>query len=92
MTDIEEQKSLILGILADFLEEIDDLEGYAKHVGFDFAVLRRPEDLIDAWLAHYRVRRGEYDVDRALEDLTTWPPIARRIEFLRQEQCQSVSR
>lgn len=92
MSDLEEQKNLILGILVDFLEEIDDLESYARHVGFDFGALRRTEDLLDAWLAHYRIRRGQYDVDRATRDLANWPPIARRIEELQQEQRVQISK
>jgi hypothetical protein len=80
LTDVRNQRNLILSILYDFLEEdsIGQLGCWVAHVGFDLNAIRYPADLPAAWLAHYRHGRG-YDVERALNDLVTWPPIAEQI-------------
>lgn len=77
----EEQTNLILGILSSFLEEdgLDQLGGYLDHVGFDIGAIRRTQDLPNAWLGHYRLKQGTYDVDRACRDLANFPPIAAEI-------------
>lgn len=78
---------LVSGILIDLLDhgDVDELFDYLKHVGFDLASIRKPSDLPAAWLGHYRNRVGTYDVDRALTNLVTWPPIADRIAELKAE-------
>ena len=86
---LEEQKSLLLGILNEFLPDPDELFDYFDHVGFDPLCLGRVRDLPQAWVAYYRVRAGVYDVDRACRDLATWPPIAARIAYL---QAQKLDR
>nr|WP_301918470.1 hypothetical protein [uncultured Defluviimonas sp.] len=85
---IEEQKSLILSIVITFFEgeERDNLTSFVRHVGFDVCAVRRTRDFFAAWLGHYRLRQGAYDVDRACNDLATWPPIAARIAELRVEK------
>ncbi len=83
---IEQQKNLILGILNTFLEDLDNLGNYIDHVGFDIGMIADPEELPRAWLGFYRIRRGQYDVDRACNDLAAWPPIAARIAYLRAER------
>ncbi len=79
-TNVREQRGVILSILIDFLEpeSIGQLGSWIAHVGFDLKAIRYPADLPAAWLAHYRQGRG-YNVERALNDLVTWPPIARQI-------------
>lgn len=77
----KEAKSIILGIVYDFLENTpDQFPDYAEHVGFDLTALRVPEDFNSAWLAFYRTRKGQYDLTRAANDLATWPPVAQEIE------------
>lgn len=80
----EDQRSMILNILVDMVS--DDLGGYIRHVGFDIQGLDDPKNFVDAWLGHYRLGQGIYDVDRALMDLCIWPPISRRIFELQEEQ------
>lgn len=80
----EEQKATILSVLVDFCEDsVDDMFAYMEHVGFDAASLKSANDLPPAWCAFYRIRGGVYDVERAFQDLATWPPIAARIAYLR---------
>ena len=59
---------------------------YFDHVGFDIPALDNSKQIPAAWLGHYRIGQGTYDTDRALLDLTTWPPISRRIFELQQEK------
>ena len=83
----EDQKNIILSILADKAE--NDVEGmfeYLDHVGFDLDALSDAKDLPAAWVAHYRLGQGSYDVDAAFLDLLTWPPIARAIFEGQQKQ------
>lgn len=84
-----EQRDLILNILVDFLP--DDIAEYIRHVGFDIQGLGDPKNFVDAWLGHYRLGQGTYDLDRALMDLCTWPPISRRIFELQQEQRERLA-
>jgi len=80
----EDQREMILDILTDMIP--DDLAGYIRHVSFDIQGIGDPKNFIDAWLGHYRLGQGTYDVERALMDLTTWPPISRRIFELQAEK------
>jgi hypothetical protein len=83
MTTVE-QKNLILNILDDVASDGGDaFITFARHVGFDVCTLRSTSDLTAAWLGHYRLRQGVYDVERAARDFATWPPVAQRIEELR---------
>src|SRR5690606_24817840 len=61
---IEEQKSLILSILTTFLEDEKrgNLTSFVRHVGFDVRVVRTSRDFFPAWLGHYRLKHGLYDV------------------------------
>ena len=83
---LPQQKSLLLGILNEFLPDPEELFEYFHQVGFDPLCLGRVRDLPQAWVAHYRVRAGVYDVDRACRDLATWPPIAARIAYLQAQK------
>jgi len=85
----EEQKSLILGIFADFADSSDDgseLLHYLEHVGFDLRSIQDIRELPAAFLGHYRVAKGKYDVDRACMHLATWPPISEAIFELMAEK------
>ncbi|WP_156215180.1 hypothetical protein [Pseudorhodobacter antarcticus] len=92
LTKVCDQRSMILSILCDFLEEdrIADLGDWLDHAGFDLTAIRYPADLPAAWVAHYRNGRS-YDVDRALNDLLAWPPIAAEIAFLSKQSQVTVS-
>jgi hypothetical protein len=74
----KEQKNIILGIFADFAESDDDgdLLSYLDHVGFDLRVVRHVKELPAAFVTKYRLKSGKYDLDRAANDLVTWPPKA----------------
>jgi len=92
LTKEHDQRGIILSILFEFLEDdnIGDLDDWIDHVGFDLTAIRDPADLPAAWLGHYHRGRG-YDVDRALNDLLTWPPIAARIAFLSKNSQPTVA-
>jgi hypothetical protein len=78
------QRDLILGILNDIADDASSVVDYLNHVGFDIAAINSSADLPEAWLGHYRLGQGSYDVDRATSDLLTWPPISRRVFELQQ--------
>jgi hypothetical protein len=88
----KEQKNIILGIFADFAESDDagDLLSYLDHVGFDLRVISHVKELPAAFVAKYRLKTGKYDLDRAANDLVTWPPIAARIEELTQAEQKGL--
>jgi hypothetical protein len=75
---LDQQKDLILSILFDFAEG-DDLLAYMEHVGFDLGSILQVSELPSAWLGHYRSKKGVYDVVRACNDLSEFPPIASAI-------------
>lgn len=80
-------RGLILSLLFDFLDNDDERAlSFFDHIGFDLACIRDIKELPDAFLGHYRLKRGVYDVDRAFDDLSTWPPIASRIVELMNEE------
>lgn len=83
----EQQKGLICGILADFAADpdVDVLFKYLRHCGLPLMALTSADDLVPAFLGHYRIRPGLYDVDRACSHLLFWPPIAARIAELTEE-------
>jgi len=71
-----EQRILILDMFLDG----DDPENFLaliEHTGIDLAAaggdIRRVPDVI---LGHYRVKKGCYNVERAANDLATFPPVA----------------
>lgn len=87
--NFEKDKATILFMLTDFAEDPDRLGKYLDHIGFDISAISDPKALPDAFVAHYRVRQGEYDIDRASHDLLTFPPIAARVFQLMEKQRQS---
>lgn len=88
MKQMADDENLIVGILNSFLEADDwsDFRAYIHHVRFDLCSFHDAKDLIPAWLGHYRLKQGVYDVDRATNDLATFPPIAARIAELKAEK------
>jgi hypothetical protein len=90
---VSHQRDRILSILCDVLEQdgADHLGQWFNHVGFDPAAMRDNSDLIPAWLGHYRNGRS-YDVDRALNDFLSWPPIADRVAVLSLERKSKAER
>lgn len=90
--EVNEQRDLILSILCDVIkiDGASHLGEWFDHVGFDLTALREHSDLLPAWLGHYRSGR-HYDIDRALSDLISWPPIAARITALSKEQGEIAS-
>lgn len=89
----DEAKNLLAGILVDLAEnDLNNLGPYLAHVGFDAGALGKPRDLLPAWVGHYRIGQGTYDTNRALMDLTTWPPIARAIFEGQQAMTGTLAR
>lgn len=84
-----DDKSCILSMFEDMASDVDELVQYLKHIKFDFGALSDSKQLPEAILGHYRVRQGEYDLDRASHDLLTFPPIAARVFQLMEQQRQS---
>ncbi|MCB5200248.1 hypothetical protein SAMN05428995_101925 [Loktanella sp. DSM 29012] len=87
-----EQKDVILSFLIDFADhdEEGDLLSYLDHIGFDLRVIRHVKELPAAFVAKYRLKTGKYDVDRAANDLATWPPIAARIAELTEAEQKGL--
>jgi hypothetical protein len=88
--DLREQKGIIISILTNFADDAYRLISYLDHIGFDHCALTSPRDLEAAVLGHYRVKVGRYDVDRACNDLATWPPIATRIAELMSKKSKGL--
>ncbi len=86
MLKTDEQKNIILNLVFD--EELDGqgLLDYLEHIGFEIAALEDTKELPEAVLGHYRIRQGEYDVDRAAMDLATYGPVAAAIVEQMAEQ------
>lgn len=80
---VQDQKNTLLSMFADMLES-DDLGEYLKHILFDIDAIQKPKELPDAFVAHYRINQGNYDLDRATMDLMTWPPMSKRIFELQE--------
>ena len=76
---VDEQKAMILSMVSDFAGEGQDPTDFLDHIGFDWGLISRQRDLVPAILGHYRIKQGVYDIDRAANDLATYPPIASRI-------------
>lgn len=82
----QEQKNIILNILDDFCTDADTLFRYLDHVGFDIGSISDAREISAAFVGHYRLNGGAYDVDRACHHLATFPPIAALIAEMRREQ------
>jgi hypothetical protein len=85
-----EQRNLILNT---FFDEDDDGERFLAlidHAGIDLSAaggdVRRIPAVI---LGHYRIKKGCYDIDRAANDLLTYPPAAARIAELEAQKAKN---
>lgn len=76
-----EQRDFILNIFADFADEPETLIDFVEHAGMDLHALPSAADLPAMIAGHYRIKKGEYDVDRAANDLLTWPPVASAVFY-----------
>jgi hypothetical protein len=83
----DEQKCIVLSIICDMADNPENLGDYIQHVDFDVGALDQMQDFPAAWLGHYRLGQGTYDVDRATRDLLTWPPISGYIFDLMAEDA-----
>lgn len=80
-------RDVIVSWFGTFEEDGDEeLARFLVHCGVD--VDAAPE-LDNAIAAHYRLPNGAYDVDRAANDLATYPPVAARIEELMAEKAKT---
>jgi len=70
---VSQQEALILRPYVDFLmnDDIDGLYNLARHSGIGLG----GGNLAGTVLSHYRLGDGRYDVDRALEDFASRPPL-----------------
>jgi hypothetical protein len=90
----KEQRDMILATF--FSGGDDDGKGFlalVDHCGIDFAacngdVMQIPNVI----LGHYRIKQGCYDIDRAANDLLTFPPVAARIAELQAEKAEDAKR
>ena len=76
---VDEQKNLILNTVFDEEQEPAEFLNYLDHIGFDINAVENTKQLPDAVLGHYRLKQGEYDIDRAAMDLATYGPVAAAI-------------
>ena len=77
-----DDEELLLNHLLDM--DPDDIVDFMEHCGIDLSQANA-ENIGDLFLAHYRTDGG-YDITRAAQDLERWPPIAARIQELRDER------
>ncbi len=85
----QEQRSLILNMFFDG----DDPENFLaliEHTGIELAAtggkISRVPDVI---LGHYRLKKGVYDIERAANDLATFPPVAAYIAELKAQMVEN---
>jgi len=84
-------------ILAMFFDDGDDNgEGFLAlidHCGIDLAACNGDVKQIPNVIAgHYRLAHGRYDIDRAANDLLTFPPVAARIAELDAQKAKDAER
>jgi hypothetical protein len=86
MLDAEDSdRDIILAWFLGFQEEGDEeLARYILHCGID---IDAAPEIDDAIALHYQLPDGTYDIDRAANDLATWPPVAARIAELQAERA-----
>ena len=77
----------------DFAKSDDDgdLLSLLDHIGFDFRAISNVRELPAAIVAKYRLKTGKYDLDRAANDLATWPPIVARIAELTEVEQKGLT-
>jgi hypothetical protein len=77
-----DDEELLLGHLLDMGP--DNIVEFMEHCGIDLSEADA-ENIGDLFLAHYRTPQG-YDIARAAQDLERWPPIAARIQELKERR------
>jgi hypothetical protein len=87
----KEQRSMIHATFFGYDDDDDDdgerFIALIDHCGIDLAACRGDvKQIPNVILAHYRIGRGRYDLDRVARDLLSYPPIAARIEELEAEK------
>ena len=81
-------RAIILAWFLNFQEEDGDEESRSLHHPLRHRHRRSRRALDDAITAHYRLPDGTYDIERAANDLATYPPIAARIKELEAEKAE----
>jgi hypothetical protein len=90
----EDQRNSILAMFFD--DHDDDGESFlalVDHCGIDLAACHGDVRQIPNVIAgHYRIKKGCYDIDRAANDLLTFPPVAARIAELEAQKAKDAKR
>ena len=89
-----EQRNMILAMF--FSEGDDDGKGFlalVDHCGIDLAACHGDvKQVPNVIVGHYRIKKGFYDIDRAANDLLTFPPVAARIAELDAQKAKNEQR
>lgn len=90
----KEQRNMILAM---FFSEGDDdgtrFLALVDHCGIDLSACHGDVTQIpNVIAAHYRLAQGRYDIDRAADDLLTYPPVAARIKELEAQKRRARKR
>jgi hypothetical protein len=87
-----QQKDLILSYFFDG-DDGDHFLAHCDHARIDLGACNGDVKLISNIIAaHYRTAKGRYDLDRAANDLLTFPPIAARIAELKAKKGKGRKR
>jgi hypothetical protein len=87
-----EQKDLILSYFFDG-DDGDHFLALCDHAKIDLGACNGDAKQIPNIIAaHYRIAQGRYDLDRAANDLLTFPPIAARIAELKAKKGKGRKR
>ena len=86
----KEQRSMIVATFFGYDDDDDDGERFlalVDHCGIDLSACDGDvKQIPNVILAHYRISRGRYDLDRVARDLLSYPPIAARIKELEAQK------
>jgi hypothetical protein len=89
----ERQRLMILNM---FFDEDNDGDGFialVKHCRIDLAACDgSAKQLMNVIAGHYRIAKGRYDIDRAANDLLTYPPMAEYIEEQKAKKARRAKR
>jgi hypothetical protein len=93
----KEQRAMILATFFDFDDNDNDAAerflALIDHCGIDLSACNgEVKHIPKVILAHYRISRGSYDLDRIAHDLVTYPPIAARIAELEAQKAKDIKR
>ena len=90
IVDAQEAKTALANIITD-LSDGDKIAKYLKHIKFDSGAMSNPprsDEWLPALVAHYRIKKGQYDMDRITMDFVKYPPIAARVVELMAERAK----